>query len=68
MPSVSVSRNSKPLEGQLDISLGTVDSMKAGNDHDSVPDDKKGNIECHSRRRCDNHFHSDLFPPTPGCD
>lgn len=31
----------KPLEGQLDISLGTVDSMKAGNNHDSVPDDRK---------------------------
>lgn len=41
VPSVSIPRNPKPLEGQLDISLGTVDSMKAGNDHDSVPDDRE---------------------------
>ena len=39
--SVSIPRNPKPLEGQLDISLGTIDSMKAGNDHDSAPDDRK---------------------------
>lgn len=40
VPSVSIPRNPRPMEAQMDISLGTIDSMRAGDDRDYVADDR----------------------------
>ncbi|KAL6230902.1 hypothetical protein BDW75DRAFT_221481 [Aspergillus navahoensis] len=45
VPSISIPQNPKPLDGQVDISLGTIDSMTTGRNVDLLPDDRQAALD-----------------------